>query len=458
MGSINITLERMSRQRGLSSVAVAYIYAALLVAGPWIFTVIGLAGLSSAHCYGPCEGLSVFRSVVIYNSMFSLVATSPLAFLCARYVSDQQCASRRNSIHYAFMATFCVFCAITAAITAPFYLLTTTMEPSEQIASIHNAVLIGCSWLLIPFLIAMRRHNIVLFAFGCGAFALVAAGKALDQPRSLELLTAFNVSFTLVNVILIGALVREFGNAIHYDAALFGSLRKNWELPVAGFAYALGLWIDKVIMWFGASEGSLRVAGALQTMPSYDTPTFWAQLASIPIIAVFFVHVETRFLVLLQGFYGRIEQHAGLGELTSSMNRLRAFVISNIVSLFVALVIVAITAILLSFVFMTELGLRPSYMSIQRLSLCAMVFHTSAMLCFMFLLYFDLRFSALLVVTSYLVLNALFTLAILAAGPAFYGYGSMIAAALTFLLAFALLLRETRWLHYHAFVTNNTSL
>jgi uncharacterized membrane protein len=133
-------------------------------------------------------------------------------------------------------------------------------------------------------------------------------------------------------------------------------------------------------------------------------------------------------------------------------------VISNIVSLFVALVIVAITAILLSFVFMNELGLRPSYMSIQRLSLCAMVFHTSAMLCFMFLLYFDLRFSALLVVTSYLALNALCTLAILAAGPAFYGYGSMIAAALTFLLAFALLVRETRWLHYHAFITNNTSL
>jgi hypothetical protein len=34
----------------------------------------------------------------------------------------------------------------------------------------------------------------------------------------------------------------------------------------------------------------------------------------------------------------------------------------------------------------------------------------------------------------------------------------MIAAAVTFLVAFTILLRELPWLHYHAFITNNTSL
>jgi polysaccharide biosynthesis protein PelG len=458
MGSINLTLERMSRQRGLSSVVAAYVYAALLVAGPWIFTVVGLVGLSSASCADPCGSLLTFRSVVIYNSMISLVLTSPLAFLCARYVSDQLFLKRSQSVIYALVAALAVFGAITSVTTVPFYLFTTTLEAPEQIASIQNAVLIGCSWLLIPFLGAVRRHNVVLFAFGAGALALVAAGRQLVDPTALKLLLAFNAGFTIVNAILIGALARQFGAAVIFDAGLLGSLRNMWELPAAGFAYALGLWIDKIIMWFGASEGGLRVAGSLQTMPSYDTPMFWAQLASIPIFAVFFVHVETRFSALFQAFYGRLEQHATLRELTSSMNKLRVFVISNIVSLFVALVIVATMAILLSFVFMNELGLRPTYMGIQRISLCAMVFHTSAMLCFMFLLYFDLRHHALLVVSTHLVLNTALTLAILPAGPAFYGYGNMIASALTFLLAFSLVLREFRWLHYHAFITNNTSL
>jgi hypothetical protein len=34
----------------------------------------------------------------------------------------------------------------------------------------------------------------------------------------------------------------------------------------------------------------------------------------------------------------------------------------------------------------------------------------------------------------------------------------MIAAAATFVFAFTILLRELPWLHYHAFITNNTSL
>jgi uncharacterized membrane protein len=456
--SINLTLERMSRQRALSSLVAAYVYAALLIAGPWIFTVFGLTGLNSARCTDPCTSVAVFRSVVIYNSMISLVLTSPLGFLGARFVSDQLFAKRQQSVIYALIVVLALFGAITASTTVPFYLFTTTLDGPEQIASIQNAVLIGCSWLLIPFLGAVRRHSVVLLAFATGALALTVAGNQLSDPSTLELLLAFNISFTAVNMILIGALVQQFGNMIVYDAGLFGSLRTKWQLPVAGLTYALGLWVDKIIMWFGASEGGLRVAGSLQTMPSYDTPTFWAQLASIPIFAVFFVHVETRFSALLQTYYGRLEHHASLRELVLSMNKLRVFVISNIVSLFVTLVIVATMAILLSFVFMNELGLRPSYMSIQRLSLCAMVFHTSAMLCFMFLLYFDLRLAALLIVASHLIFNTLFTLAILPAGPAFYGYGNMTASALTFLLAFGLVLRETRWLHYHAFITNNTSL
>ena len=68
----------------------------------------------------------------------------------------------------------------------------------------------------------------------------------------------------------------------------------------AGAAYALGLWIDKIIMWHADPSNGLVVAGAIQTLPSYDTAMFWAQLSSIPIIAVFFVHVETRFSALIR--------------------------------------------------------------------------------------------------------------------------------------------------------------
>ena len=161
---------------------------------------------------------------------------------------------------------------------------------------------------------------------------------------------------------------------------------------------------------------------------------------------------------LFRRFYGRLDRQASLRELAAAMQSLRICVISSIAMLFVALAIVATMTILLSFVFMTELGLRPTYMSILRIALWAMTFHTSSMFCFIFLLYFDLRRPALLIVATYAVLNTVFTIGFPSLGPAFYGYGSMVAAAVTFLLAFTLLLRELPWLHYHAFITNNSSL
>jgi uncharacterized membrane protein len=114
--------------------------------------------------------------------------------------------------------------------------------------------------------------------------------------------------------------------------------------------------------------------------------------------------------------------------------------------------------IMFSLVLMPELGLRPAYMGILRVSLCAMAFYTSAMFCFTFLLHLDLLRPALLIVLTFLVLNAALTLALLPLGADFYGYGNMIAAAASLLVGFSLVLKELSWLHYHAFVTNNPSV
>jgi uncharacterized membrane protein len=458
MSGLNATVERMTRRRALTSIVIAYVYAALLVAGPWIFTILGIVALSSTGCSSACDQLPLFRSIVIYNSLFSLVVTSPLAFFAGRYISDQLYVGRTQCIFSAFVASVGVFCLATMVTVAPLYLLAAALSGPARFAAVQNAVLIGVSWLLIPFLGAIRAQIALLVAFGANALSMTVIGFLLSNPSATILLAAFNTGFAITDTILVGTLVRQVGTHLEWDRALLRSLLQKWDLPMAGLAYALGIWADKVVMWFAAPSGSLAVAGVLRTMPSYDTAVFWAQLASIPVIAVAFVHIDTQLSSLFRRFYGRLNQQASLRELTAAMRELRTCVISSIAVLFVALAIVATIAILLSFVFRSEFGLRPAYMSILRISLWAMVFHTSSMFCFIFLLYFDLRRPALLIVSTYAVLNTIFTLMLLPVGPVLYGYGAMIAAAATFLLAFTILLRELPWLHYHAFITNNTSL
>jgi polysaccharide biosynthesis protein PelG len=459
MSSTNITLEAMTRHGALSSLFGAYLYAAMLVAGPWIFTVLGFFCLSTgATCDGACTDLIIFRSVVIYNSMYALIVTSPLAFITARYVADQLHGRRHDSVFYALVVSLSIFALLSLVTAVPFYLYATTLDAAEKIASIQNIAMLGCSWLLIPFLGAFRAYRAVLVAFGVGAISMLVLGSVLRDPPAVSLLLAFNSSFAITNLIMLATVVRRFGSKIVIDPGFLAKLGSKWELPAAGAAYGLGLWIDKVIMWHVAPSGGLLVAGALQTMPSYDTAMFWSQLSSIPIIVVFFVHIETRFSGLLRRFHARLQQRASLRELNEMMRKIAAHVLSGLVGLFAALVVIAGMMIMLSFVFMTELGLRPSYMSILRVSLCSMVFYTTAMFCFSVLLYLDLRRPALLIVLTYLVLNGILTVVLLSFGPDLYGYGNMIASTVSLLVGFGLVVRELPWLHYHAFVTKNASL
>ena len=459
MTSSNTTIEAMTRRGTLSGVLGAYLYAAFLVAGPWIFTVLGLLGLGAATCGGgSCFDLTVFRSIVIYNSMYALIVTSPLTFISGRYASERVYSGREENVFYVLVISLGVFAFLTLLIVVPFYLYVTTLDQTEAMLSIYNAMMIGCSWLCIPFLSAIRAYSAVLVAFGMGAFSLLVFGKSLHDPHTTSLLLAFNCGFAITNLVLLATVVRRFGAKITVDPELKKRVGKKWELPLAGAAYALGLWIDKIIMWHADPSNGLVVAGAIQTLPSYDSAMFWAQLSSIPIIAVFFVHVETRFSALIRAYHARMQQRATLRELNEIVRNIGTHVLSSMFGLFAGLFIVAGMMIMLSFVFMTELGLRPSYMGIFRVSLAAMAFYTSAMFCFSFLLHLDLRRPVLLIVLTFLVLNGAITVALLPFGPDLYGYGNMIAATVSLLFGFSLVLRELSWIHYHAFITNNPSL
>jgi uncharacterized membrane protein len=458
MAGIGFTLQRMTKGNSLSVAAGAYLYAAFLVAGPWIFTMLGIAATSSIACDGPCMQVQIFRSVVIYNSVFSLVLTSPLAFVCGRFASDQIFAKQYSSITFTFFVSLGIFSLITALLAVPFYLFATTLSGYEQIAALQNLVLIGASWLLIPFLGAMRSLREVSKAFGIGALVMVAAVRFASDIEPFWLLNGFNLGLCAVNMFLILRLFREYGVEIIPARSLFNSALRYWDLAMLGLTYGAALWVDKLIMWFWATRGTVRIAGGLQTMPDYDTPMFWAQLAALPVIAGFFVHIETRFFSLCRDFYGRIAEGASRRELRLGMTALIGFVYKSIAGLLGTLMAIAAFSILLSFVAIERFGLHASQMGILRNALIGMVFQVSTTFCIILLLYLDLRRPALIISTTLLLLNGGLTFLFLPLGSAYYGYGNMLASLFSFSLAVVLFIRELSWLHFHAFITNNSSL
>lgn len=458
MHAINASLEAMTREGTLTRLLGAYLYAALLVAGPWIFTVLGLMGLGLQGCEGLCTDFIVFRSVVIYNAMFAFIVSVPMAFFCGRYASEQIHSGNERKVTFVLLVSLCIFQIVSLFVAVPFIFLGTALDGLAKIASIQNLAMIGCSWLLIPFLGAMRANNAVLIGYGVGALCMFGSGAIMNNSTASALLLVFNASLALTNLFLFGTVILRFGNTLVVDWGLKDGISAKWELPVAGFAFAFGLWIDKLIMWYFAPSGAITVARGFQTMPSYDTAVFWSQIASIPILAIFFVHVETNFASMLRRCHERTQNQASLRELKEVCHAIQTYVLASVIRSFTGVAGVALVVMLFSMVFMDQLGLRPPYMSILRVSLCAMAFYTSAIFCVNILLYLDMRRPALVILITYALLNGAFTLFVLPFGSDFYGYGNMFSSAITFLIALSLLLRELPWLIYHLFITNNPAI
>ena len=458
MAGIGFTLESMSRRDSLSSVAGAYGHAAMIVAGPWIFTIIGLAGTSFAACDAGCLDVQIYRSIIIYNSAFALVVTSPIVFVCTRFIADRIYLKRFDSVLFVLIASLCLYAAISLVWATPFYGWATSLSFSERIAAVQNLMLLGGSWLMIPFLGAMRSANGVTAAFALGATAMVAIAVFMPSSAPFFLLQAFNVGLAIINCVLLWQLIRQCGEKIVVDPAFWGSFGRYWELWGIGLTYGLGLWADKILMWTFAPDEKMRVARALVTMPTYDTPMFLAQLAAVPVSAAFFIHAETNTLRLYRRLYGAIRGRENLQAIRLAAEALNHFINDAIFVLLERLGAIAILGIMLSFSAVGVFGLQPNQMGILRNALLAMVFSSGAMFAVIMLLYLDLRRRALVVTTSYFVLNAGLTYFLLRYGFRFYGYGALLAAIAEFAIAVFYLHREVPWLLYHVFVTNNESL
>ena len=89
MAGIGFQLRRLARQETISSVLAAAGHAAVIAAGPWLFTIFALASIGFiADQITGREILSNFRAIIIYAFATSLVMAAPVTIVATRLVGD----------------------------------------------------------------------------------------------------------------------------------------------------------------------------------------------------------------------------------------------------------------------------------------------------------------------------------------------------------------------------------
>lgn len=458
MAGIGFTLKRLTQKDDIIGVVHAYAVAMLAAAGPWLFTVLALAGITNFYTnFFGMEGLMNFRVIIIYNFAFSLVLSAPVFMVATRYIADN--IHRRNvtNVPSTMLGTLMMLYAIQLPVGAIFYLGFVDLPLSLQLSAMLNLFLLTSVWLLGVFLTALKDYNAVTWAYGVGMVIAVLFAQVLkDIHGDVGMLNGFSIGLAWIVFSLAAKVFSEYAYTYRepFDVKVY--FRKYWELAVGGFAYNAAIWVDKWIMWFAPE--AILLENNLRMYPDYDGAMFLAYLTIVPAMAVFVLAVETNFFERYQRFYDNILQHKPLRKILTNQQAILDSIFNSARNFMIVQGTIVFLAIVLAPSIFEAINVNLKQVGIFRMGVLGAFFHVLMLFELIILSYFDCRKIVMWLSVLYLGLNTVLTIFTLDWGFPYYGYGYLLSSMIVFLITSLILFRYIQKLPYHAFITSNNSI
>lgn len=456
MAGIGFELNKLAKRDDLIGIAGAYLHSAFAIAGPWLFTVIGLALITYLYGGNNSEELLNFRGVIVYNFSFSLVLSAPVYFIMTRYLADQIHVKNVTTIPTVMLESMIMVIGMNLLLAIFFYAIYFVMPIELRLAGFANMFLIAGVWLLSVYLTALKDFSAVTWTFFIGMAISILAADYFSDYGAAGMVAGFNIGLAVIVFMLAGRIFAEYPYHLTTEFAIKPFWKKYWELAVGGLFYNGALWIDKWIMWYAPE--AVELPSKLRFFPDYDSAMFLAAMSILPSLALFVFAIETNFFHHYRRFYGNILAHA-------SMRRIKQFhqlIIDAIVeggrSVMLLQGVVAFLLILLAPKIFEWLQVYYLQLSIFRLGVLGSFFQVLILFTTIILSYFDCRKANMWIFFFYFLSNTTLTLVFMEYGYSYYGYGFFLSSALSFFMAATILFAHVRKLPYHAFITNNNSV
>ena len=462
MAGIGFALKTLGRQETLSALVKASGHAAVIAAGPWLFTVFSLATISAFA--EPVVGqatLATFRAIVIYAFATSLVLAAPITIVATRLVADQLWKNETGKVR-ALLISACALAL--AAVTPGVMALAAYFAVPFRLASALFATtgVVAMIWVVLAFCGAIRDYKGITLSFVVGLVVAIAGATAaaLAGLGSGGMVWGFTFGLTMTFAGLALRVLQTFTGvtprpfAAHAD--LLAGLRTYGDLAAGALFATAGVWVDKWVFWF-SSEGQ-TVEGGLIHAPLYDSAMFIASLVIIPALAQFVVKLETEFFARYQHYYGTIQSHGTIDQIETARVRLQGFSLESLVLITVSQLALAAVLVLAAPAIVDVLNLQFRQTAILRYGALGSVFLFIFVAATSMIVFFDRRRIYAGLQILFFTLNLVLTMLSVRWGEDYYGVGYFAASLISSAVALIVADQTFGKLNYLTFIGNNPSV
>ncbi|MGI4849411.1 MAG: exopolysaccharide Pel transporter PelG [Janthinobacterium lividum] len=453
MAGIGFELRRMMRKNTVAGMVQTYAYAGLVGSGPWVISIVAILaiGLFAGHGSGRSLAVEQFQVSLSYLMAFSLILTSPLQLLFTRWAADRLFEHRDDLILQNLFGALALTMAVSCCAAAWVLLLYFDGSLVYRLSMLAAFVLLCCIWMVQIFASAIKAYRQILLVFVLGYGITVGAALAMQRFGLVGLMSGFVIGQAILLFTLLAQVVRQFPGPQGVDFQFLRRAQIFPELALTGLLYNLGVWVDKFVFWNDSLTG-VQVVGPLRASPVYDIPIFLAYLSIIPGMAVFLIRMEVDVAECCARFYKEVTGGGTLARVTAAKQALIIAVKGGMVEMLKVQFLTTAVLVLMATEVLRLFGISPLYRSLFCVNLAAVALQLIVLAVFNVLFYLDKRRSALLLRLLFLVANAALSLASMAAGPLFYGYGFALAVLLTAAVGLRCLSRALERLEYDTFM------
>jgi len=462
MAGIGFELRRLGRQETLTSLTAAFGHAAVVAAGPWLFTILSLAliTLTVEQIVG-LDLLANFRIVIIYAFAISLVITAPVTIVATRLVADELWLERPDRVRPLLLGAYVVALALVAP-CALLLAVSFAMPADMALVLIALTMTVALIWVALSFCGAVRDYFGVTMSFLAGLVVslVLAISAALAGLGPAGMAWGFLTGLALVFLGLTRRVLVTFPGLVDDPAGAIrligGGLSRYRTLAVGAVAGTAAVWVDKWVFWL--SPAGERVEAGLIHAPLYDSAMFIASLAIIPSLAQLVMRLETDFFERYQSYYATIKSHGTIAQIEAARVRLKGETLEHLVLITAAHVGIAAVLVLLAPALVELLNLQFRQIAILRYGALGSVFQFVFIAATSLLLFFDRRKVFLALQLLFFAANLALSVWTVEAGEDYYGVGYFLACLIASGAAYVFAERTLARLNFLTFIGNNPSI
>lgn len=306
MAGIGFELKRVIEKGGVLSFLKAAFSGVMIVAGPWIISIVSIFIIGRLMVFLPGIEQQVFIAVIIYTYAFSLILFGGIHFIFTRLVADM-IYENKPRVASSLLVFFFVLSGIAAAgIGAAAAAVSGIQTSYKTLLYAGGGLLFGsvsCIWIVMLFVSLIKWYGRILLTYLVGMGAAVAAMLSLARLYGIAgAVFGFAAGQLLIAAALLFLSLREYSPGKFGEGRqLIGPYIKRYKfLFLTGQFYPLGIWADKILFWFLA--GTPLGTTIFRLYPPYDIAVYISTLTMIPGLVYFVIGIEPDVYVYLKKF------------------------------------------------------------------------------------------------------------------------------------------------------------